>query len=222
MNDFMQCPTHDLPVKRESTKGKSQIIALMDITDMHNEEDFNILSKDVFEQNKAAGWWQDMDRDIFMLLQLVSTEIAEATEGERKNLMDDKLPIRKMGEVELADAAIRLLDIAGRHGWRYTQKCPPDSDAYAVLLGALSGGDELNIAKAHFALNMQLAAIGRSIVFEDEWHEEAYSAMMDMLFVVAHRMGYNMVAAIAEKREFNKTRSDHTLEERAATNGKKF
>jgi hypothetical protein len=33
-------------------------------------------------------------------------------EGERKNLMDDKLPHRLMAEVELADALIRIFDYA--------------------------------------------------------------------------------------------------------------
>ncbi len=50
------------------------------------------------------------------LLMLVVSEIAEAMEGVRKNLMDDKLPHRKMVEVELADAMIRMFDIAGALG----------------------------------------------------------------------------------------------------------
>lgn len=44
---------------------------------------------------------------------LIVSEIAEAMEGERKGLMDDKLPHRKMAEVELADALIRIFDYAG-------------------------------------------------------------------------------------------------------------
>lgn len=50
------------------------------------------------------------------LLCLVHSEISEAMEGDRKNLMDDKLPHRKMIEVELADALIRIFDIAGAKG----------------------------------------------------------------------------------------------------------
>ncbi len=38
-------------------------------------------------------------------------------EGERKDLMDDKLPHRKMAEVELADALIRIFDYAGAYGY---------------------------------------------------------------------------------------------------------
>lgn len=34
-------------------------------------------------------------------------------EGDRKGLMDDHLPHRTMFEVELADAVIRIFDLAG-------------------------------------------------------------------------------------------------------------
>jgi hypothetical protein len=66
-----------------------------------------------------AGWWQGIlcpivpVAEINTKLLLIVTEIAEATEGVRKDLMDDKLPHRKMVEVELADALIRILDLAG-------------------------------------------------------------------------------------------------------------
>jgi NTP pyrophosphatase (non-canonical NTP hydrolase) len=45
----------------------------------------------------------------------VHSEISEAMEGDRKDLMDDKLPHRKMREVELADAVIRIFDLAGAY-----------------------------------------------------------------------------------------------------------
>lgn len=47
---------------------------------------------------------------------LSHSELSEAMEGHRKGLMDDKLPHRKMIEVELADAAIRIFDLAGALG----------------------------------------------------------------------------------------------------------
>lgn len=64
-----------------------------------------------------AGWW---DRDktwetVPRCLMLIVSEIAEAMEGDRTNLMDDKLPHRKMLEVELADAMIRIADLAGAY-----------------------------------------------------------------------------------------------------------
>lgn len=51
------------------------------------------------------------------LLCLIHSEISEAMEGERKDLMDDKLPHRKMAEVELVDALIRIFDYAGGFGY---------------------------------------------------------------------------------------------------------
>lgn len=57
--------------------------------------------------------YQKKDRNTGELLMLITSELAEAMEGDRKNLMDDKLPHRKMFEVEIADALIRLLDLAG-------------------------------------------------------------------------------------------------------------
>ena len=44
---------------------------------------------------------------------LTHSEVSEAMEGHRKGLMDDKLPHRSMLEVELADAVIRISDLAG-------------------------------------------------------------------------------------------------------------
>lgn len=80
-------------------------------------------SKDVcHDLARESGWWEGVPRPdvptpvINTKLLLIITEIAEATEGVRKDLMDDKLPHRKMVEVELADAMIRLLDLAGAMG----------------------------------------------------------------------------------------------------------
>ena len=63
---------------------------------------------------KECGWWdKTTERDVPRLLMLCVSELAEAMEGHRKNLMDDHLPDRKMLEVELADTVIRIFDMAG-------------------------------------------------------------------------------------------------------------
>ena len=67
-------------------------------------------------------WWRDpktnerIERNVGELLMLMVSELAEALEGHRKDLMDDKLPHRKMFEVELADCIIRICDTAGQMG----------------------------------------------------------------------------------------------------------
>jgi hypothetical protein len=81
------------------------------------------LQNHIHAQAKNAGWWTDLETDIPLqrnkgeMLMLMVSEISEAMEGERKNLMDDHLPQRKMAEVELADAIIRILDYAGGFGY---------------------------------------------------------------------------------------------------------
>lgn len=68
-------------------------------------------------------WWFAADgvtplkRNKGELLALIHSEISECLEGERKDLMDDKLPHRKMAEVELADTIIRILDYAEGFGY---------------------------------------------------------------------------------------------------------
>lgn len=69
-----------------------------------------------------SGWWTDIATglpktpdqvNVAEKLCLIHSEISEAMEGDRKDLMDDKLLHRKMLEVELADAVIRIYDLAG-------------------------------------------------------------------------------------------------------------
>jgi len=75
-------------------------------------------------KSSEAGWWDENGRSLrddkyvhATKLMLVVTELAEAMEGLRKGLQDDKLSHRKMAEVELADALIRIFDLAGVLGY---------------------------------------------------------------------------------------------------------
>lgn len=69
-----------------------------------------------YELSSDAGW-HNKPREIGTMLMLIVSEIAEAMEGDRKNLMDDHLPYRSMMEVELANAVIRIFDLAGKEGF---------------------------------------------------------------------------------------------------------
>lgn len=77
----------------------------------------NSFCDDIHQLN--ARWWRDpltkapIERNVGEMLMLIVSELAEAMEGDRKGLMDDKLPHRKALEVELADALIRICDLAG-------------------------------------------------------------------------------------------------------------
>ena len=80
-----------------------------------------------------AGWWKDITTGadfaaevrngtrlgkalVAEKLCLIHSEISEAMEGHRKGLSDDKLPHRLQIEVELADAVLRIADLAGALG----------------------------------------------------------------------------------------------------------
>jgi NTP pyrophosphatase (non-canonical NTP hydrolase) len=78
----------------------------------------NTFAKDCHARSVAAGWYHNphtgekLSRNVPEMLCLIHSEISEGMEGYRKNKMDDKLPDRKMIEVELADALIRIGDLA--------------------------------------------------------------------------------------------------------------
>ena len=63
-------------------------------------------------RSKESGWWKP-NPNIAEKLALIHSEISEALEADRKNLMDEKLPHFKGIGVELADAMIRIADLAG-------------------------------------------------------------------------------------------------------------
>lgn len=68
-------------------------------------------------------WWHDpltgerlTARNKGELIALMHSELSEALEAVRKDLMDDKIKHRPGEEVELADLLIRVFDYAGEFG----------------------------------------------------------------------------------------------------------
>jgi hypothetical protein len=85
----------------------------------------NLLRDVCYEASYKAGWWynpttgvniKDNPMCFSQKLCLIHSEISEAMEGDRKSLKDEKLPHRDAREVELADALIRIYDLAGAYG----------------------------------------------------------------------------------------------------------
>lgn len=188
---------------------------------MINGLSYNQLAYECHQNN--AKWWHDLntgerlDRDKDELLMLVVSEIAEAMEGERKGLMDDKLKHRPMAEVELVDGIIRIGDFAGAYGYDiqpggYSREPLPDNKGAALLdivdyVTSLSGlvandGD-------HFPEIKKL--IGHQLYNTLERIQE-----------YARKWNYDLNGAYVEKTAFNKVRIDHTAEHRKGPGGKKW
>ncbi len=83
------------------------------------KENINELVALCYGNAKAAGWHKEVPKEVEGYLQatqlmLMVSEISEALEYLRKDLMDSHLPHRKGVEVECADLQIRLADFCGR------------------------------------------------------------------------------------------------------------
>lgn len=87
------------------------------------KKEVNKLKDICYKASFDAGWHTNLEtgellnRNKGEMIALIHSEISEAMEGERKNLMDDHLPHRPMAEVEMADAVIRIMDYCGRWGY---------------------------------------------------------------------------------------------------------
>lgn len=170
--------------------------------------DLNALAQRIHAQNHQ--WWHDLetgkrlDRNKGELLMLVVSELSEALEGERKDLMDDHLPHRKMAEVEMADAVIRLLDFAGGFGVEFFGNCALSTDIIpenkgTTLLWIVSVVLNVALRDLHY-IRPAISAC------------EAYCA----------KHGYDLWGALEEKLAYNQRRADHKREARLGPNGKKF
>jgi NTP pyrophosphatase (non-canonical NTP hydrolase) len=86
-------------------------LSLFDISSLKNIQD------KCFGQATAMGWHQSSTKNEAVCIALCHSELSEALEGFRKDLMDEHLPHRKMAEVELADCMIRIFNLAGSCGF---------------------------------------------------------------------------------------------------------
>ncbi len=186
---------------------------------------------EVHQANVEVGWWHDLhtgerlDRNVGELLMLVVSELVEANDGARDDLMDDKLPHRRMLEVEIADAKIRILDIAGSREFDISGAAhdlimltgplewhwPLISSGLMQVVGALVHAMEGHRKHApHVLLSDRLA-------FEVGLAE----ALLRLHgFATAH--GLDLDGAVADKREFNRGRLDHQRATRLAQGGKAY
>src|SRR3990167_1821278 len=157
-------------------------------------------------------WWRDpitelpLERHHGEMMMLVVSEIAEAMEGHRRGLMDDKIPCRSMLEVEIADAFIRMLDAAGHDqpyrllSARSKYLFHPANNVSSSLFNLVRAVDDVRSYRDVQSYSMFFATI------------EAFAANYDL----------DLLGAYYDKMAYNETREDHTAEARLAVGGKRY
>ncbi len=188
--------------------------------------DLRSLAADIHQGNIDAGWWKKdaetgrtLNRNVGEMLALVHSEISEADHGFEMGLMDDKLPHRRMVEVEQADVAIRVLDMLGFYADYWGEKVAPDERRYIPLpLPEFASWDEW-CRLMHRTTTVALEGFRKGDIPKGV---TALDGLLGVVHFCSIMFNYDLTGAIAEKREFNRNRADHKLENRVANGGKAF
>lgn len=163
-------------------------------------------AQSIHAQCVAAGWWDEypnrMDR-FDTAMALVLSELMEGLEGWRKDLMDDHLPHYKMYHVELADAAIRLLDSAA---------------AWNIPVDDIDFGDTWDFAKTAVPDRLMETCRNAASLIP---HVAIHNTLLAVI-TLARYENIDLAQIISEKRIYNANRADHKKENRAAKNGKRI
>jgi uncharacterized protein (DUF2249 family) len=181
--------------------------------------DLNAMAARVHAANRK--WWfdlvtdQPLTRNRGELCMLIVSELAEAMEGERKNIMDDHLPHRLMAEVEMADTFIRVLDYAG--GFEYELG---DYACQIPMWPGMNRGETL----------LKIVGLVHQVYYLERVGGSAHKfrvkyALCELIRAIRQycsTLGYDLLGAYEDKLSYNATRLDHQKEARLAAGGKKF
>lgn len=169
------------------------------------------LQNRIHKQNVEMGWW-DNPRPFSTFVCLFHSELSEAMEGDRKNLMDDHLTQHPMFQVELADFVIRCLDWLGSKGntrfeFFVMGNTTDNLEFLADMHAQTSSAYNLSKDPFYSKEDRYVGNIGYAVV---------------ACFEFAKRTGFDLPKIIEEKIAYNAIRADHKRENRAKEGGKKY
>lgn len=176
----------------------------------HNE-----LRDETHAANVTAGWWSNIEtgdsiletRNRPEMLCLITSELVEAyLDGFEP---DGHLPNYPAFHVEIADAVIRILDLAG-------------ADQIDLSMGESQAvvGNPLNDLMTVVALVSGHALEGYRKTNTEKYHtaiQDAYAT----LFHIAEVYDFDLMEVINAKKDYNAKRADHKVENRLKDDGKK-
>lgn len=176
----------------------------------------NVLRDQIHAANVKAGWWTNIQtgesilttRNRPEMLCLIGSELVEAYLDQYK--LDDHLPQFPALHVEIADAVIRILDLAGAdqidletdiRGAPLTGFITDDLMAVICMVigDALEGYRKSNTEKYHLAIQSAYATLVKT--------QELYS--------------FDLFEVVDAKTKYNAQRADHKVENRLKADGKK-
>lgn len=192
----------------------------------------NQLAAEIHQQNVDAGWWTSLEtkmpitplfgekglvlhrRNIGEIFALIHSELSEGYEGNLFEKPDQHLPKYSNYHIEVADAAIRLYDLAGA----YKVYIPDNIEDFNL-------DDEEIVLLQQYNLGASNALASRAFEgFRKNDMEKAfrYIAMTILhLYEFAEYWDIHLSFYIAEKRKYNQDRQDHKIENRLKPDGKK-
>jgi hypothetical protein len=172
-----------------------------------------------------AGWWTDLKTSLPLvrnrgeMLMLKVSELCEAAEGMDYGLFDDKLPHRRMLEVELADFLIRFGDYTAGFGLDI-QRAVAESEAVEIFNAVVHPKGETPVL---FRLIRHVSDAMEGNRKSNTQHETTALARSWRLAAWYNdMMGMDVFSAAKEKMAFNANRADHKIENRMKAGGKAY
>lgn len=172
------------------------------------------LQTKIHRQNIEKGWW-DEHRSFSKLTNLNISEVSEAVEADRKDLMDDKLKAYKGVPVEAADGCIRGFDVLASLD---NESYEASDMAIAVIKNNPTDVDYLLAFSSWcFSIAWEFAELKKAPNAAKQYIVDAVNALFEVIMIYGH----NPVDLMLEKIEFNATRPDHQRENRQGLVGQK-